>query len=260
MNPSWINVGATQPVLASPEDSIVILPTYNEAGNLAPLVQRILKHTSFAVLVVDDNSPDGTGEIADALHARSPQRVAVMHGIAKSGLGATYLRGFAQAVKGPYAYIFQMDADGSHNPDDLPALRAALAGADVVLGSRYTSGGGISNWPQWRHALSRGGSIYASRVLSLPFHDLTSGFKGFRREAIETLDLSRIRSVGFAFQIEVTYRCAQHGFRIVERPIVFQDRQAGRSKMHAGIVVEALKVVWALRFDPGYATRQEALT
>lgn len=260
MDLSWTKVAVEQPASTSQADSIVVMPTYNEAENLAPLVQRILRHPSFDVLIVDDNSPDGTGDIADALRARYPQRVAVMHRTAKRGLGVAYVHGFERALEGPYTYIFQMDADFSHSPDDLPALRTALAKADVVLGSRYTPGGATSNWPQWRHALSRGGSVYASRVLKLPFHDLTSGFKGFRREVLETLDLSGTRSHGYAFQIEVTYRCAQQGFRIVERPIIFQNRQAGRSKMHVGIIVEALTVVWALRFGTVQRASQEALT
>lgn len=260
MDISWTKVATAQATSGSSASSLVVLPTYNEAGNLAPLVQRILRHPRFDVLVVDDNSPDGTGEIAEALHARFPRRVAVEHGTRKRGLGAAYLHGFERALQGPYAYIFQMDADFSHNPDDLPSLRAALADADVVLGSRYTSGGRTRDWPRWRHALSRAGSVYASRVLNLPLHDLTSGFKGFRRDVLETLDLSGIRSVGYAFQIEVTYRCARQGYRIVERPIVFQNRQTGRSKMHIGIVVEALTVCWALRFGDARPAHEEALT
>jgi dolichol-phosphate mannosyltransferase len=234
---------------ASQADSIVVVPTYNEAENLTPLVHRILQHATFDVLVVDDNSPDGTGDIADSLCARFPQRVAVMHGSAKHGLGMAYMRGFQRALEAGYAFIFQMDADFSHNPDDLPAMRAALASADVVLGARYVPGGGTSNWPAWRRAISRGGSAYSGRVLNLPFHDLTSGYKGFRREVLEALDLYGTRSVGYAFQIEVTYRCARKGYRIVELPIVFQNRCAGSSKMSVRILLEALTMVWTLRLS-----------
>jgi dolichol-phosphate mannosyltransferase len=216
-----------------------------------------LRHAPFHVLVVDDNSPDGTGILADALSARYPGRVGVLHGSTKRGLALAYLNGFAWAIERGYNFIFQMDADFSHDPDDLPALRAALSGADVVLGSRYAPGGGTSNWPTWREALSRGGSAYASRLLRLSLHDLTSGFKGFRREVLLALDLVDTHSRGFAFQIEVTHRCVQRGFRVVEVPITFRDRQAGRSKMNARIVVEALSVVWGLRFD---RSRQGVLT
>jgi dolichol-phosphate mannosyltransferase len=238
-------------------DSLVIVPTYNEAENLEPLVRRILCHAEFDVLVVDDNSPDGTGQLADALAKRYPSRVSVLHGSAKRGLALAYLGGFEQALEGVHDFVFQMDADFSHDPDDLPTLRAALTEADVALGSRYAPGGGTRDWPKWRGALSRGGSVYASRLLHLPLRDLTSGFKGFRRNVLIALDLSDMHAKGFAFQIEMTHRCVQRGFRVVEVPITFRNRQAGHSKMDMRIVVEALALVWGLRFD---RSRQGVLT
>jgi dolichol-phosphate mannosyltransferase len=230
-------------------DSLAIIPTYNEAGNLEPLVRQVLAVGEFDVLVVDDHSPDGTGELADELATRFPDRVKVLHRPGKQGLGSAYLHGFAYALRAGYERIFQMDADFSHDPGQLPSLRAALDQADVVLGSRYVPGGGARRWPLWRRALSQGGSAYAAMVLGLPLHDLTSGFKGFRRHALATLDFAGIHSSGYSFQIEVTYRCQQHGYRIVEVPIIFTDRQVGDSKMSGRIVTEALLMVWRLRFD-----------
>lgn len=230
-----------------PADSLVIIPTYNEAENLEPLVLQVLAQGPFDVLVVDDDSPDGTGVVADDLTRCFPGRVAVLHRPGKLGLGSAYIEGFRYALARRYERVFEMDADFSHDPASLPALRAALDGADVALGSRYVPGGGVRRWPVWRRALSRGGSRYAGLILGVPVHDLTGGFKGFRRGALAALDLDTIGAGGYAFQIEVTYRCYRRGLRIVELPIVFEDRRAGRSKMSPRIIAEALVLVWRLR-------------
>lgn len=236
-------------------ESLVIVPTYNEAANLEPLVLAILDVGPFDVLVVDDNSPDGTGALADDLARRFPDRVSVTHRLGKQGLGTAYLLGFRYALAAGYDHIFQMDADFSHDPRRLPMLRRALDTADVVLGSRYAPGGGSHNWPLRRRLLSRAGSWYAARVLGLPVSDLTGGFKGLRRQVLVALDLDAIRSNGYSFQIEMTYACYRRGFRIVERPIVFENRRAGVSKMSWRIVAEALLLVWHLRsrMERGYA-------
>jgi len=223
------------------------VPTYNEAGNLEVLVPRVLAAGSFDVVVVDDNSPDGTGRIADDLVARFPERVAVIHRPGKLGLGTAYVAGFGHALARGYERVFEMDADLSHDPDSLSTLRAALEDADVVLGSRHVSGGEAPGWPLWRRSLSRAGSWYASRLLGMPFHDLTSGFKGLRRRALEAVDLETIRSNGYCFQIEVTHRCYRAGLRIAEVPIVFHNRRIGRSKLDRRVVAEALVLVWQLR-------------
>jgi dolichol-phosphate mannosyltransferase len=228
--------------------NLVIIPTYNEAFNLARIVQRVLGQRLFDVLIVDDNSPDGTGDLADALHKLNPEQVTVIHRPGKLGLGTAYRTGFAHALARGYQYVFEMDADFSHDPAALPRLRQALEEADVVLGSRYVAGGETVHWPRGRRLLSQAGSLYAAIILGLPFHDLTGGFKGFSARVLRSLDLDAIRSNGYAFQIEVTYRAYRAGFRIVEQPITFADRTLGKSKMRFGIVTEALRVVWALRF------------
>ena len=239
------------PVKAEHElrENLVIIPTYNEAINLKLLVPSVLEKGPFDVLIVDDNSPDGTGEVAETLAKCFAGRVEVLHRSGKLGLGTAYLAGFRYALTMGYQQVFTMDADFSHDPSQLPALRGALDEADVVLGSRYVPGGGSLRWPLRRRLLSRGGSIYARLMLGLPIHDLTGGFKGFRRQVLEALmpELNAIRSNGYAFQIEMTYRCARHGFQIKEVPILFEDRVVGQSKMNRRIVTEALRVVWALR-------------
>jgi dolichol-phosphate mannosyltransferase len=231
--------------------SVVIIPTYNEVVNLDLLVPTILRQGSFDILIIDDNSPDGTGELADEWAKRFPGRVNVQHRSAKLGLGTAYLAGFNYVLANGYQRVFTMDADFSHDPTRLPVLYAALDNADVVLGSRYVSGGDTLRWPLWRRLLSRGGSTYAGLILGLPIRDLTGGFKGFRRHVLETLlpELNTIHSNGYAFQIEMTYRCARRGFRIVEVPILFENRLVGKSKMGWHIVAEALWVVWALRLS-----------
>ncbi len=239
-------------------DSVVVIPTYNEAENLERLVEMVLAQGPFDVLVVDDNSPDGTGAIAEALGDRYPGRVVVLHRPAKQGLGTAYRAGFGYALARGYAYVFEMDADFSHDPKALPQLRAALNKADMVLGSRYVRGGATANWPFARRLLSRCGSLYAALVLGLPFHDLTGGFKGFAARVLQSLDLDAIQSNGYAFQIEVTYRAYRSGFRIVEYPITFVDRRLGKSKMRPGIGTEALRIVWALRLGPPSPAIQEA--
>jgi dolichol-phosphate mannosyltransferase len=236
---------SAQPLL----DCLVIIPTYNEIGNLARLITSILDQGPFDILVVDDNSPDGTGQLADALVRQFPGRVRVIHRPDKLGLGTAYVQGFSYALAHGYERVFEMDADFSHDPVCLPELRRALDGADVVLGSRYVAGGGTRHWPIWRRLLSEGGSRYAALVLGLPFHDLTGGFKGFSRRALECLELESIHSNGYSFQIETTHRLHQRGLQIVERPIVFADRRVGQSKMHWRIVAEALLMVWRLRLS-----------
>ena len=239
-------------------DSLVVIPTYNEAENVEDLVRRVLDLGEFDVLIVDDHSPDGTGDIADRLAACWPHQVTVLHRAGKQGLGTAYRAGFAAALSRGYRYVFEMDADFSHDPDALPGLRAELDGADMVLGSRYVDGGETRNWPALRRLVSQCGSLYAALVLALPFHDLTGGYKGLSARVLQSLDLDAIRSNGYAFQIEVTYRAYRRGFRIVERPITFTDRRLGRSKMSIAIVAEALRIVWALRFGATRPVLEEA--
>jgi dolichol-phosphate mannosyltransferase len=227
----------------------VVLPTYNEIENLPLILPAILAAApEVDVLVVDDNSPDGTGKSADAWAANEP-RVRVLHRPRKEGLGRAYLAGFAEALDRGYGLVLEMDADFSHDPDRLPALLDAARESDLVLGSRYVRGGGTVHWGLGRRALSRGGSLYARTILGVPISDLTGGFKCFRRETLEALDLRSVRSTGYAFQIELTYRAWKRGFRIREVPIVFADRRVGRSKMSRRIVLEALWMVWKIRFD-----------
>jgi dolichol-phosphate mannosyltransferase len=225
----------------------VVLPTYNEHDNLPRIVPRILAATSEVdVVVVDDDSPDGTGEIADDL-ARRDGRVSVLHRPHKDGLGPAYLAGFARALGEGYGRVLEMDADCSHDPAALPSLLAASRAADLVLGSRYVSGGGTVHWGLGRRLLSRAGSYYARTILGVSVKDLTGGFKCFRREVLEGIDLETVTSTGYAFQIELTYRAIRRGFRVVEVPITFTDRRVGKSKMSRAIVLEALWKVWAIR-------------
>jgi dolichol-phosphate mannosyltransferase len=233
-------------------DALVIIPTYNEAENLVPICRAVLEaEPRVEVLVVDDNSPDGTGERADALAKEEP-RINVLHRAAKQGLGRAYLAGFEWALARPYRFIFEMDADFSHDPRALPRFLAEMdKGADVVLGSRYVDGGGTVNWGVGRQLISRGGSLYARTILGIDVRDLTGGFKCFRREVLEGLDLSSIRSTGYAFQIELTYRAIRRGFKLHEIPIVFEDRRVGQSKMSRKIFLEALTMVWRLRASGG---------
>jgi dolichol-phosphate mannosyltransferase len=226
----------------------VCLPTYNERDNLEPMVdalQGVLGDEDL-VLVIDDNSPDGTGEIADRLAAEQ-RGVHVLHRPRKEGLGPAYLDGFRRGLELGADLIFEMDCDFSHDPADVPRLAAAAADADLVIGSRYVDGGGTRNWGLLRRFISRGGSLYAQALLGVGVRDLTGGFKCYRRVVLETIDLDAIHSKGYAFQIETTYRALRRGFRVVEVPIVFVDRQVGGSKMSKAIVLEAVWKVPALR-------------
>jgi dolichol-phosphate mannosyltransferase len=229
----------------------LILPTYNEAENIEPLVRAVLPHLASAgvvhtVLVVDDNSPDGTGEIADRL-AEELAPVGVLHRTRKDGLGRAYLAGFGVALAEGAELILEMDADFSHDPADLPRLLAATGAADLVLGSRYVPGGGVEDWGIVRRMLSRGGSAYARLLLGVPVRDLTGGFKCFHRRVLETIDLDGVHADGYGFQIELTYRTVQAGFTVAEVPITFRERRVGRSKMTARIALEAVWKVPALR-------------
>jgi dolichol-phosphate mannosyltransferase len=223
----------------------VCLPTYNERENLEPMV-RALGQKGVAVLVIDDNSPDGTGELADRLAAEL-DHVEVLHRDTKEGLGPAYLAGFRHALADGADLILEMDADFSHDPNDVARLIHWTSEADVVLGSRYVKGGSIRNWGRLRRFVSAGGSRYARWVLGVHVHDLTGGFKCFRREVLEAVDLDGITSRGYAFQIEATYRALRAGFRVVEVPIAFVDRERGGSKMSRGIVLEAIWKVPLLR-------------
>jgi dolichol-phosphate mannosyltransferase len=218
----------------------VVLPTYNEADNLEAIVAavRAVLPAPRRVLVVDDRSPDGTGRIADGL-ASTHDDVEVLHRPGKRGLGPAYVAGFERALAGRAGLVAQMDADRSHDPADLPRLLAAAEDADLVLGSRYVEGGGVAEWGPLRRAVSRGGCAYARRVLGVGIRDLTGGFKVFRREVLEAIDLPSLASLGYAFQVETTYRALRRGFRVAEVPIVFRDRRVGESKMSRRIVLEA---------------------
>ena len=232
----------------------LILPTYDEAENLEPLVRAVLPELASApgghrVLVVDDASPDGTGEIADRLAAEL-DAVEVLHRPRKEGLGRAYLAGFRRALEAGADLVLEMDADFSHRPADLPRLIEAAADADLVLGSRYVPGGGVAGWGPLRRLVSRGGCGYARRVLGLGVRDLTGGFKCFRRVVLERLDLERVHANGYGFQVELTYRAIRAGFRVREVPIVFRERRTGASKMTARIALEAVWKVPALRLAP----------
>ncbi|TML46723.1 MAG: polyprenol monophosphomannose synthase [Actinobacteria bacterium] len=227
-------------------DATVCLPTYNERENLEPML-RALGEQGVRVLVVDDNSPDGTGRLADRL-AQELDYVDVLHRPQKEGLGPAYIAGFRQALADGAERILEMDCDFSHDPKDVPRLVAATNDADLALGSRYVEGGQVADWGPVRRAISAAGSLYARVLLSLPTRDLTGGFKCYRRKVLETIDLDAIDSKGYAFQIETTYRALRADFRVVEVPIRFVDREAGGSKMSSAIVAEAIWKVPALRW------------
>jgi dolichol-phosphate mannosyltransferase len=239
--------------MASALKSVVVLPTYEERENLDRVVEGVLAQPGeFSVLVVDDSSPDGTGAAADALAARLPGRVSVLHRERKEGLGRAYAAGFARALAGGADLLFQMDADLSHDPADLPRLRAPLdaGSADLVLGSRWAPGGGTRGWGPGRRALSRWGSFYARTLLRLPLRDLTGGFKGWRREALTAVDPAAAASRGYSFQVEMTLRAVRAGARVVEVPVLFTERRAGRSKMSPAIALEAAWRVPLLALRP----------
>ena len=233
--------------MANPE-TWLILPTYNEAENIAPFVEAVQAELppGARVLIVDDSSPDGTGEIADRLAAER-EGVRVLHRPLREGLGPAYIAGFREALAGGAELILEMDSDFSHEPAYLPRLLEAVEDADLAIGSRYVDGGGVGDWGAMRRAISRGGSAYARLVLGVPVADLTGGFKCFRREVLEAIDLDAVQARGYAFQVELTYRAVQRGFRVVEVPIVFRDRRVGSSKMSRAIVAEAIWRVPLLR-------------
>lgn len=254
---AWSSVAVPRPATlrACPtpqlgDRALIVIPTYDESANLAALVAAVLAVAPSAqVLIVDDASPDGTGELADAMAARDA-RVHVLHRPGKLGLGTAYLMGFAWGLRRDFERFFEMDADFSHDPVQLQRLFEALdAGADVVIGSRNVRGGSIAGWGLGRRVLSKGGSAYSRVVLGVGVRDLTTGYKAFSRRALEALDLRDVRSNGYAFQIEMTYRALRAGLRVVEVPISFVDRRVGQSKMHRAIFAEAVGVVWRLRLD-----------
>jgi dolichol-phosphate mannosyltransferase len=241
---------ASRPSAPSYEPVFIVLPTYNEAGNLERLVSQVraqLRDVPHHIVIVDDRSPDGTGEIAEAM-ARRLGGITVVHRPVKDGLGRAYLAGFALALEHGAGSVVQMDADFSHDPADIQRLVEASSDADLVIGSRYIEGGGVAGWEWHRRLLSRGGCWYARTVLGVPVRDLTGGFKCFRRVVLERLDLSGIHADGYGFQIEMTYRTIRAGFRVREVPITFHDRRAGESKMDARIAAEAVWKVPALRW------------
>jgi len=227
---------------------VVVVPTYNERENIEELIEKTLSTSpDIDILIVDDNSPDGTGEIAEKIAKENP-RVKVLHRPGKMGLGSAYVEGFKWALKKGYDFIMEMDADFSHNPEDIPRFIEKIKEYDLVIGSRYTDGVSVVNWPISRLLLSYFANIYARTVTGVPIMDLTGGFKCFRREVLESINLDTIMSDGYAFQIEMNYRAYKKGFRITEIPIIFIERRAGSSKMSKKIVWEAFWLVWKLRF------------
>jgi len=229
--------------------TLVVVPTYNERENLPPLAQRLLALPSAVdMLVVDDNSPDGTGKVADELASRQPS-IHVLHRQEKNGLGRAYIAGFKWALEHGYEFVFELDGDFSHNPDDIPMFLEAAHGADLVLGSRYLNGIRIINWPLSRLMLSKSAAKYVQLITGMPFTDPTGGYKCFRRRALEAIDLEQVRSNGYSFQIEMTHKLWRQGLRVVEVPIIFTDRFQGHSKMSGHIVREALLMVWSLLFQ-----------
>lgn len=227
---------------------VMVIPTYNEADNLGWIVARVRAAVpEVDVLVVDDSSPDGTGDLADALAAEDPQ-VSVVHRAQKAGLGAAYLNGFAVALERGYDVIGEMDADGSHQPEQLPRLLDALTDADLVIGSRWVRGGSVVNWPLARKALSVGGNVYARMALGIPVRDVTAGYRLFRRSTLETIDLATVESSGYCFQADLAWRTSRAGLRIVEVPIEFVERVRGQSKMDRAVATESLRRItrWGL--------------
>ncbi|TNE45140.1 MAG: polyprenol monophosphomannose synthase [Deltaproteobacteria bacterium] len=227
--------------------TLVIVPTYNEKENL-PLLRKaihdVVPHVH--ILVVDDNSPDGTGDLADEMAAED-ERIHVLHRSGKLGLGTAYIAGFKFALEHNFDLVQQMDCDFSHRPEALPRFAEAIQEADVVLGSRWVKGGGTKNWPWYRKVISRGGSFYARTILGVSIRDLTGGFKLWRREVLESIDLDKVQSEGYSFQIEMSWRALQKGFKIKEIPILFVERELGHSKMNKKIVFEAIGMCWKLR-------------
>ncbi len=231
--------------------TLIVMPTYNERENLPRMVQRLLSlPVKVDLLVVDDNSPDGTGKLADELAAKHPE-VHVLHRAEKNGLGRAYLAGFKWALERDYEFVFEMDADFSHNPDDVPLLLNSAQNADVAIGSRYIDGIRIINWPLSRLMLSKSAATYVSLITGMPLADPTAGYKCFRRSALQAINLDEVRSNGYSFQIELHHKLWRQGKKIVEVPIIFTERAHGHSKMSGNIVSEALVMVWKLWFQNG---------
>ena len=227
--------------------TLICIPTYNESENIRQIIPAILAVTPHAhLLIIDDNSPDGTGHIAQGI-AQADPRVFVLHRTQKGGLGPAYVAGFGWGLERGYEVIMEMDADFSHQPSHLPALLEQIGSYDVVVGSRYIAGGGTTDWGLVRRLISRGGGVYARAILGLDIQDLTAGFVAWRRHVLEAIDLSDVEASGYVFQIEMKYRAARAGFKILEVPIVFPDRVAGASKMTPNIALEALWRVWKIR-------------
>lgn len=229
--------------------SLIVTPTYNEIDNIQPLIEAIFKTTpeNTEVLVVDDSSPDGTGGLANTLASQNP-RIHVLHRPKKMGLGSAYVAGFRWGMEQGFDQFIEIDADFSHDPKYLPQMLSLLADHDVVIGSRYVSGGGTLNWGLGRRILSRGGSFYSRMILGAPIRDFTGGFNGWKRHVLEAVNLDTLRSDGYSFQIELKYRAFTRGFKMIEFPILFEDRKVGKSKMNRKIVIEALGRVWGFRF------------
>ncbi|HLT10728.1 MAG TPA: polyprenol monophosphomannose synthase [Micromonosporaceae bacterium] len=239
---------------------LVIIPTYNEAENVRLITDRVRRAVpSVDVLIADDNSPDGTGAIADELAAADPQ-VHVLHRPGKQGLGAAYLAGFAWAAERSYDAVVEMDADGSHAPEELPRLLDALVNADAVLGSRWVRGGKVLNWPLHRYVISIGGNLYTRLVLGMPFRDATGGYRAYRMAALEKMDLETVSSQGYCFQVDLAWRAHRNGFRVAEVPITFAERERGASKMNSAIVREALWRVTVWGVQARIAAIKRALT
>lgn len=232
-------------------NTLIIVPTYNERENLPPLVERLLRlPIPVHLLVVDDNSPDGTGKLADEIASRQPT-IHVLHREKKAGLGRAYIAGFKWALQHGFEFIFEMDADFSHDPDDIPRLHQAAQQADCVIGSRYLGGIRIINWPLNRLMLSKGAATYVRVVTGMPFTDPTGGYKCFRRRALQAINLDEVQSNGYSFQIEMTHRLWRQGYKVAEVPIIFTERREGASKMSGHIVREAFFMVWKLWLQNG---------
>ena len=233
-------------------DKIVIIPTYNEKENIEKIIRKVFSlAVSFHILIIDDGSPDGTADIIKNLQKEFPGQLLLMERAGKQGLGTAYIAGFKYALAKGYTYIFEMDADFSHNPEDLPKLyQACLAGADVAIGSRYTKGGKVKNWPADRIFISYGASVYTRAITWMPVKDCTAGFVCYHRKVLETIPLDKVQFVGYAFQIEMKYRAWKAGFKLKEVPITFVDRTEGQSKMSKNIVREAIFGVWKMRRFP----------
>lgn len=239
-------------------DALIVIPTYNELANVREIARAVHQHAPWAdVLFVDDNSPDGTGRVADEMSAADP-RVHVLHRPGKSGLGRAYIAGFKWALARRYEFVFEMDADFSHDPAAVPEFRKAIERADLALGTRYLGGVRVINWPLQRLILSKGAGVYVNWVTGMPFTDPTGGFKCFRRAVLESINLDRVTSNGYSFQIEMSHTAWMLGFRIAEVPIVFVERRSGDSKMNGAIVREALLMVWKLLFRSGLRRRPRA--